>query len=111
MPTAASIVLIPFPFSDLSGQKKRPALVLTPPDEQGDFLALAITSRSHHVHAVELANCDLVSGRLPLKSWIRTDKIFTLNRSLVLASVGQIKQEKAEAVRSRVCAGIGCDKL
>ncbi|MDO8932823.1 MAG: type II toxin-antitoxin system PemK/MazF family toxin [Rhodocyclaceae bacterium] len=110
MPTVASLVLVPFPFSDLSGRKKRPALVLTAPDDQGDFLALAVTSRSHHANAVELDDADLASGRLPLKSWVRTDKVFTLNRSLVLATVGQLRPEKAAVVLSRVCAGIGCNR-
>ena len=111
MPTAASLILVPFPFSDLSGHKKRPALVLTEPDERGDFLALAITSRSYHANAVELDDADVVSGRLPLQSWIRTDKVFTLNRSLVLATVGQLRPEKASLVLLRVCAGIGCSKF
>ena len=37
------LVLIPFPFSDLSAAKKRPVLLLTRPDVYGDFIALAVT--------------------------------------------------------------------
>lgn len=38
------IVGLPFPFSDLASQKKRPVLVLTQADYRGDFMGLAITS-------------------------------------------------------------------
>ena len=42
------LVLIPYPFTNLSAQKKRPVLVLTTPDKLGDFIALPVTSRSYH---------------------------------------------------------------
>lgn len=38
------LVLIPFPFSDLQSTKKRPVMVLTPPDRHADFIGLAITT-------------------------------------------------------------------
>jgi mRNA interferase MazF len=39
------IILIPFPFTDLSAQKKRPILVISEVDANNDFIALAITSK------------------------------------------------------------------
>ena len=50
------IILIPFPFSDLSTTKKRPVLVITRMDLHGDFTALAITSRLTEEYAIELVN-------------------------------------------------------
>jgi mRNA interferase MazF len=38
------IVLIPFPYSDLSSTKKRPVVVITAPDRFGDFIAAGVTS-------------------------------------------------------------------
>ena len=38
------LVVIPYPYSDLSASKKRPVLVVTAPDRHGDFIALAVTS-------------------------------------------------------------------
>lgn len=43
-----NIVLIQFPFSDLKTGKRRPVLMLTNPDNNGDFIALAVTSKSYH---------------------------------------------------------------
>jgi mRNA interferase MazF len=62
------LVLIPFPFSDLSAAKKRPVLMLTRPDAYGDFIALAVTSRPQTDHGIALAPADLAQGSLPLAS-------------------------------------------
>jgi len=42
------LLLVPFPFSDLSAAKRRPVLALTTPDAYGDFIALPVTSRPQH---------------------------------------------------------------
>jgi mRNA interferase MazF len=42
----SEVVLLPFPFTDLSASKKRPVLILKKPNFQGDFLAVQITSQS-----------------------------------------------------------------
>ena len=44
MLNAGSLVVLPFPFSDLRATKRRPVLLLTAPDGYGDFLAMAVTS-------------------------------------------------------------------
>ena len=44
MSRAGDVVLLPFPFTDLSATKKRPVLLLSDEDSLGDFLALAVTS-------------------------------------------------------------------
>ena len=43
---AGSLVVLPFPFSDLRATKRRPVLLLTAPDGYGDFLAMAVTSQA-----------------------------------------------------------------
>ncbi len=67
----SDIVQIPFPFSDLTHQKRRPVLLLTTPDSFGDFLAVAITSQAGHEDAVSLRDDDPVEGKLPKTSWVR----------------------------------------
>ena len=103
-----SIALVPFPFSDLSRSKLRPVLVLTPPDQQGDFVALAITSQRYHPGAVPIEATGLLSGSLPRPSWIRTDKVFTLNHSLVTGQPAVVDPIHLQAALSGICQLIGC---
>ncbi|MBX2929316.1 MAG: type II toxin-antitoxin system PemK/MazF family toxin [Saprospiraceae bacterium] len=71
------VVVIPFPFSDLSGSKRRPALVLA--DLPGDDIILCqITSQKSpkDPFAIPLINTDFISGSLPVASNIRPNRIF-----------------------------------
>jgi mRNA interferase MazF len=102
MPQPSEIVLLPFPFSDLSSTKLRPVLA------QGDFLAAQITSQLHHAIQSALDNSDLVAGSLPKASVVRPDKLFSLNQSLVVRRVGQLSPAAFARVREAVCQAIGC---
>ena len=55
MPERGDLLLIPFPFTDLSAAKRRPVLALTAADSFGDFIALAVTSRPQTEHGLPLA--------------------------------------------------------
>jgi mRNA interferase MazF len=101
------LLLVPFPFSDLSATKRRPVLALTGPDRYGDFIAIPVTSRPQAEHGVPLAAADLLRGALPAPSWIRTDRIVTLNSSLVVKSVGRVSERAIAAAVERFCAHIG----
>jgi mRNA-degrading endonuclease toxin of MazEF toxin-antitoxin module len=71
------VVLLPFPFSDLSSTKRRPALILRNLETYGDIVALAITSRSGHPAGVPLELGDFELGSLPKLSWVRCDQVHT----------------------------------
>ena len=101
------LLLVPYPFTDLSAAKRRPVLVLTKPDGYGDFIALPVTSRPQAVHGIPIENSDLTSGHLPAPSWIRTDRIVTLNVSLVVKSIGCVAERVIELAAERFCARIG----
>ncbi len=101
------LLLVPFPFSDLSASKRRPVLALTAPDRYGDFIALPVTSRPQTEHGVPLAAVDLTRGTLPAPSWIRTDRIVTLNASLVVKSVGRVSERVVATAVEQFYAVIG----
>jgi mRNA interferase MazF len=96
------IVVIPFPFSDLSGSKRRPALVIA--DLDGDDIILCqITSVAHNDnYAVPIDTADFESGTLPVKSFVRPNKIFTAARQLVLYSAGRLQSETMRTITSAV---------
>jgi len=97
------LVLIPVPFSDLSSTKRRPVIVLTSPDSQGDFVACPITSRSGWTFGHLLTSSDLTDGALPLASWVRTDKVVTLHVGLVVRRFGRVTEPFRMAIASEVC--------
>ena len=82
------IILIKFPFSDLTGAKVRPALVISNDrynSSKLDAVVLAMTSNvSGAQYKVIVENKDLESGNLPLKSAVRVDKPFSISQSKVL---------------------------
>ena len=88
-----ALLLVPFPFTDLSGNKRRPVLALTGPDRHGDFIAMPVTSRPQSDEfALLLRTTDLSRGSLPLASWIRTDRIVTLSSTLVVKSLASVAE-------------------
>jgi mRNA interferase MazF len=107
MPERGDLLLVPFPFTDLTATKRRPVLVLTAADSYGDFIALPVTSRPQLEHAVPLRESDLVSGALPAASWIRTNRVVTLNSSLVVKSIGQVSERIVAAAAAQLIAHIG----
>jgi len=103
------IVLIPFPFSDLTTTKKRPVLIPTPQDRHGDVVMLAITSQASQDHIIPIRNQDLADGHLPKQSFIRTDKLFTLSGALIIRKVASLDKAAYESVIQQTCQCLGLD--
>ena len=81
------LIGIPFPYSDLTTKKRRPVLVLTSPDRHGDFICLAVTSVPTVEVAVAIDQKSMEIGHLPMRSWIRCDKIFTLSENIIVKNL------------------------
>jgi mRNA interferase MazF len=111
MPLPSEIVLLPFPFTDLSATKRRPVLVLKAGNAQGDFLAVQITSQLGYRPAVRLIAEDFELGGLPKESMVRPDKVFTLNKALIVRRVGKLTPSGFERILDAVCQQVGCQKL
>ena len=88
------ILIVPFPFTNLSGMKQRPVLVLSTTDynkQTEDLITCGITSYLKGAeHSVLINNENLVEGSIPTQSRIKVDKLFTLERSVVKKSIGKI---------------------
>jgi mRNA interferase MazF len=106
----SDVVVLPFPFTDLSSHKKRPVLVLNAANAQGDFLAVQITSQSGYEDALVLQQDDFSVGLLPKKSFVRLDKLVTLNKSLIVQRVGTLTHEAFARIQKGVCAHLNCHK-
>jgi mRNA interferase MazF len=96
------IVIIPFPFTDLSGNKKRPAFVAAALSGD-DIIVCQITSKNKSDPlALPLAANDFVSGGLPVDSFIRPNKIFTADKNIILSVAGHLCEDKIRDVLSAV---------
>ena len=95
-PAAGAVVLVPFPFSDLSNSKLRPAVVLADAG-RGDWILCQVTSNSYaDPKAMEIVPADLGTGSLPVTSYARPGKLFTANRTLLRAQIGQLRPRSLE---------------
>ncbi len=92
------VVVVPFPFSDLSQSKRRPALVMA--TLQGDDVILCqITSQQvRDDYAVALTEADFLTGSLRQVSNLRPNRIFTADQGILLYKVGTISREKMAQV-------------
>ena len=96
------IVLLTFPFSDLSGAKLRPALLLAAAGK-GDWLACQITSNPYaDDRAIEIANRDFAEGGLQRISYLRPAKIFTASESLIRGVAGRLEHTKLSQTREAI---------
>ena len=105
-PAAGSVVLVPFPFSDLSQSKCRPAVVLAG-GERGDWILCQVTSKSYaDARAVELTDNDFARGSLQLTSYARPAKLFTAHESLFVSEVGVFRAESLKKITDAVVSAI-----
>jgi mRNA interferase MazF len=96
------IVVIPFPFSDLSGSKNRPALVLSDlPGE--DIILCQITSKRNDHYAILLDNKSFADGSLPVLSYVRPTRIFTADKNIIIRKAGTINRELYQIIVDRLC--------
>ena len=80
-PVVGDVVVLPFPQTDLQAGKRRPALVVA--DLTGDDLILCqITSQSRRndSYSIQLTSADFEHGRLSVDSFIRTNRLFTVEQ-------------------------------
>ena len=99
------VVIVPFPFSDLSATKRRPALILTDPalDEFGDCILAQITSRQKEDdRAIPIDENDFEDGALRCASNIRPNKLYTGNESVVLYKAGSLRADRLREILLQV---------
>jgi len=95
------IVLVAFPFTDLSASKRRPALVVSPDsfnEHLQDVVLVAITSHVTGDDTLIIEPGDCVDGILPKRSAVRPAKMFTIHSSLVMKKVCALRVQNLDQV-------------
>ena len=101
---SGDVVVVPFPFTDLTSAKVRPALVLAALT-RGDLILCQITSQAAgHPAAVGIRAVDFVpGGTLRLDSFALPHRVVTAHESVVQRAVGRLTTAKLQEIRERVC--------
>ena len=96
------VVLTPFPFTDLSQVKTRPAVVLADVGMQ-DWVLCEITSSSHlrDLH-IAIGPGDMTKGKLKFRSWARPDRLTTLNDTVFERTLGHLSASKHAEIAAAV---------
>lgn len=97
-----AVVLVRFPFSDLSASKLRPAIVLAEVGRGGGILVQVTSNPYADPRAVELTDAGFANGSLERTSYVRPGKLFTANEALIARTAGVLTPEAFEAVLSAV---------
>jgi mRNA interferase MazF len=97
-PSVGLVVLLPFPFSDLSQAKLRPAIVLADAGTD-DWILCQVTSNPYgDPRAITLADINFRTGSLNVTSYARPGKLFTANRTLMTAQVGSLNEQSVKDI-------------
>jgi len=88
------IVLVPFPYSDLTGIKQRPALIISNNrlNNSQDKICCLITSNPSN-HGLKINNNSFKQGKLPFKSWVKPSRIFTIHEKIIKRKLCTINNE------------------
>jgi len=101
-PSVGSVVLVPFPFSDLSNSKKRPAVVVASAG-RGDWILCQITSNPYSdPNHIPLDSKDFIHGGLQIRSYARPAKLFTANESLIILEAGHLTADALQLIRNQI---------
>jgi mRNA interferase MazF len=96
------VVVVPFPFSDLSQSKRRPALVIAPLEGNDNILCQITSTNIRDNYAISIDDVDFDSGGLKQVSNIRPNRLFTADNQIILYQVGSLKKDKLVQVVDRL---------
>jgi len=97
------IIIIDFPYSNLVHYKRRPAIVIKIPKGE-DIIVCQITgSSSEESTELVLKESDFQQGSLKRQSYIRVDKIFSVEKLMINYKVGSLRQEKFNEILEKIC--------
>ncbi len=100
------VILVRYPFSDLTAAKVRPAIVVGAPHPSADCLIVPLTSRVEGLLAGEFVLADWRAAGLNLPSAVKRG-LYTIHGNLVLKSVGRLSALDADRVKLSLRTWLG----
>ncbi|MDE3058917.1 MAG: type II toxin-antitoxin system PemK/MazF family toxin [Bacteroidota bacterium] len=100
-----TIILTPFPFTDLSGHKGRPALIISSDSRQGSVVIIAFLSSVYNQKnlfptdiVLTTDHSDFSSSGLKTDSVLKIDKLATIDKKIIIGELGALTKKTMEAV-------------
>jgi mRNA interferase MazF len=93
------VILVPFPLTNLMSQKIRPALQLSNITDS-DVIFCAISTKKHSIFDITVSPTK--ENGLKQVSYVRTNKIATIDKQLVLARLGTLETKATESVQVKL---------
>tara|TARA_Y100000310_G_C20515466_1_gene730956 strand:+ start:63 stop:395 length:333 start_codon:yes stop_codon:yes gene_type:complete len=103
------IVLMPFPYTDLTGAKKRPALIISNNVLNEDCICCLITSQQTE-QGLPLKKEQFEKGTLPFKSWIKPHRIFTINKGIIDKKLCKVTHALHHEIVKKIKTYVGEEK-
>jgi mRNA interferase MazF len=98
------VVVLEFPFSNLLQVKRRPSLIIKVPKGE-DLIVCQITRKSYEKSVeIPIRKEDFLKGSLKVESYMRIDKIFSIEKSLIKYKIGELKKEKFNEIVDKICS-------
>ena len=100
------LVLLQYPFSNLKAKKVRPAIIVSNDEfnkKSDDCVLLPLTTViKTEPYSIIINQNDLISGKLLKQSRIRVDKIFTIQKDLIIAKIGKVTDINFEKIKQEI---------
>jgi len=106
------LLLVPFPFSDQSGRKVRPVIVISNNEfnkHSDDVIVIGVTSNIlKDKYTISLTNNNLDEGKLLTKCSIKTENLLKLDKELIIKKIGHINKETLKNIIDKLFTIISC---
>ncbi|WOX56639.1 type II toxin-antitoxin system PemK/MazF family toxin [uncultured Methanoculleus sp.] len=96
------VVVVPFPFSDLSTVKRRPALAVATPGGDDVILCQITSQQVRDRYAVGITDIDFTEGTLRKPSNVRPNRLFSASANLILYRAGHLNDRAVTSVIDRI---------
>jgi mRNA interferase MazF len=96
------VVVVPFPFSDLSSSKRRPAFVITPLTGDDVILCQITSQKRADSYSIPVSSADFTTGGLSYDSNIRPNRLFTADSNIIAYCAGTLSKTKTRQVIEKI---------
>lgn len=98
------VVVVPFPFSDLTNAKRRPALVIAELTKNDLILCLITSQFANDEYTTVIEDDDFATGSLNRVSYVKSNRVFTANEKIIAYKVGQLKPDQLAEIVTKLIA-------